>query len=303
MSCSNPNYALDLGVCDGKRKLKFLPKRADLSSIHQLEARYGKERILILPCGKCTSCQMTYARQWAIRCSLEASLYQENWFVTLTYDNQHFPKPGQFKKDYQKFLKRLRKKLGSGIRYFGCFEYGEHTYRPHFHLILFNCHFPDLKVVGKRKNGYLWKSQILLDTWSNGLVDIGEVTFNSCSYVARYVIKKKANPMLDEFIFMSNRPGLGVGWFEKHKDILKEYDTIYFNFGRFNKASLPRYFDKLIERSDPKAFEALKEKRISSANIGQVSELLQRSLTYKEELYSVHDDLLNRKVKRLKRSL
>ena len=47
---------------------------------------------LELPCGQCIGCRLERARQWALRCMHESSLYEENSFVTLTYDDEHLPK-------------------------------------------------------------------------------------------------------------------------------------------------------------------------------------------------------------------
>ena len=48
MSCTSPIYALDLGMKEnGKRNIKLLPKRVDLSSLAQLEFRYGKGSIKV----------------------------------------------------------------------------------------------------------------------------------------------------------------------------------------------------------------------------------------------------------------
>ena len=111
MACNNPLYALDLGLKEnGKRNIKILPKRVDLYSLNQLEARYGHGNIIPLPCGKCLACKLSKAREWAVRCVLEASMYEENCFVTLTYDDEHLPTDHLVsRKAIQDFIKRLRK--------------------------------------------------------------------------------------------------------------------------------------------------------------------------------------------------
>ena len=92
-----------------------------------------------VPCGQCIGCRLERSRQWAVRCMHEASLYENNCFITLTYNEDHIPSDGSLKKDhFQKFMKRLRKKFGAGIRFFHCGEYGAELSRPHYHAILFN---------------------------------------------------------------------------------------------------------------------------------------------------------------------
>ena len=62
-----------------------------------------------VPCGQCIGCRLEYARSWAVRCMHEASMHEENCFVTLTYDDDKLPSGGSLKKkDCQDFVKRLR---------------------------------------------------------------------------------------------------------------------------------------------------------------------------------------------------
>ena len=92
---------------------------------------------LKIPCGRCIGCRLERSRQWAIRCVHEASLYERNCFITLTFSPEHFPKDRSLnKRDFQLFIKRLRKKFGPGVRYFHCGEYGEQCVNCGFNKIL-----------------------------------------------------------------------------------------------------------------------------------------------------------------------
>ena len=44
-----------------------------------------------IPCRQCTGCRTEYARQWAMRLVLEQQQWDNNIFITLTYDNDHLP--------------------------------------------------------------------------------------------------------------------------------------------------------------------------------------------------------------------
>ena len=137
--CSNPIYALDLGLKEnGKRNLKILPRRVDLSSWKQLSVRYGEANIIPLPCGKCLNCKINHANEWAVRCVLESKLHEENYFITLTFDDAHLPENKQEARDLiTRFFKRLRNECGS-FRYFGCCEKGKQgSKRFHYHIIFF----------------------------------------------------------------------------------------------------------------------------------------------------------------------
>ena len=153
MSCYHPLRAVILGYReDGKKILKILPK----SDFKYENPDY---EYISIPCGHCIGCRLKYSRIWADRCMVEASYHEDNVFLTLTYDNDHLPKPLDYitdtgerkvspvnpleKRELQLFIKRLRKKFPEQrIRYFACGEYGGKTMRPHYHLILFG------KVIG-----------------------------------------------------------------------------------------------------------------------------------------------------------
>ena len=108
---------------------------------------------ITIPCGQCIGCRLERSRQWAIRCVHEASLYQDNCFITLTYSPEHLPKDNSLHKEhFQLFMKRLRKAFGQKIRYFHCGEYGENFSRPHYHACLFNVDFKDKELL-KNFNG------------------------------------------------------------------------------------------------------------------------------------------------------
>ena len=57
-------------------------------SFRKLDDNYGA---IELPCGQCIGCRMQRAQDWTIRCMHEASLHQENCFITLTYERDKLP--------------------------------------------------------------------------------------------------------------------------------------------------------------------------------------------------------------------
>lgn len=232
------------------------------------------------PCGGCIGCRLEYSRQWAVRCCHEASMYDENSFVTLTYNPENLPADNSInKKDLQKFIKRLRRKIEpKKIRYFGCGEYGEKFSRPHYHLCLFNYDFPDREIFyyGKKtrfKNRFkkgndntVYTSEMLEEVWNKGFCTIGELTFESAAYVARYVTKKVNGEHKDEwydgktpeFAVMSRRPGIGHDWIKKFTNDVypKDFHTLNGVKMRPN-----RYYDSIYEKVNKKEFDKIKEKR------------------------------------------
>lgn len=302
--CSNPLYALDLGLKeDGKRNIKILPRRADLYSYEKLSERYGKGNILALPCGKCLACKLNHAKEWAVRCCLEASLYEDNWFITLTYDDEHLPSDYSLhRKHLTDFIKRLRY-YSPGLRYFGCGEYGSNTSRPHYHLLVFNLGIKDLKCISKGSiGGYYYESKLIESVWGFGNIVIGDVSYSSASYVARYAMKKiYGSQESDEFLCMSTKPGLGYGYLQAHPEMF-DFDSIYGNFGTSKVSKIPRYFEKIFERSDLFGQLALiKDRRISKMDPVNLHQLNSKGLDSYEKMYQYDGEILEARFKDIKR--
>lgn len=236
-----------------------------------------------LPCGQCVGCRLERSRQWAIRCVNEAQMWPENCFITLTFDNQHISEQLGFPDDFglwsldvvpfQKFMKRLRKKFGDGIRFFHCGEYGELTNRPHYHAILFNIDFPD-KYLWNVSNGFrLYRSPILEKLWPFGNSLIGDVTFESAAYVARYVMKKVNGNLAEEhyhgrkpeYITMSRRHGIGYDWFMKYRTDVYPHDYVVVRDGL--KCRPPRFYDKIFDIIDPEMMYEIKCRRAHEAQL------------------------------------
>jgi hypothetical protein len=204
-----------------------------------------------------------------MRCMHEASLYKENCFITLTYDDKQLPDDGSVDvKTFQDFMKRLRKKYPSKkIRYFHCGEYGSETGRPHYHAVLFGFNFPDLEYWKTTESGHcLYNSPALSKTWGHGFANVGSVTFESCAYVARYIMKKVTGEKAaehycgrkPEYTTMSRRPGIGKEWFEKFKDDVFPHDYVVVN-GK--KVRPPKFYDSEFEKLDEVLFKKIKARR------------------------------------------
>ena len=98
---------------------------------------FDPEGELLIPCGKCPDCIKKRAIEWATRAKHEISLHNENCFITLTYADHNRPEE-TLKADFQKFIKRLRKKykLHNKLRYMVSYEYGSKNNNFHMHAIL-----------------------------------------------------------------------------------------------------------------------------------------------------------------------
>lgn len=239
------------------------------------DVRKSLDGLLIkVPCGRCTGCRLERVRQWAMRCMHEKRMHSMSSFLTLTYDDDHLPL-GQtlVLDDLQRFMKRLRKVTGNGLRFYACGEYGELNLRPHYHVLLFNYDFDDksrISLLAKSGNA-LYTSKVLSGLWTDGFSCVGDVSFDSCAYVARYVMKKRMGEpngerscrftgivALPEFTVMSRRPGLGTGYLEKYGDELLIHDSVVFS-GREMRP--PRFYDAKLALRDPVRMDAIKVER------------------------------------------
>lgn len=259
-----------------------------------------------LPCGQCIGCRLERSRKWAMRCVMEASMHKQNCFVTLTYDDEHLPPDGDtWKRDFVLFMKRLRKKYGK-VRFFHCGEYGERNGRPHHHAILFGIDFSDRE----RERGVSWdqecgrsslcfSSLALSALWSHGFSTVGDCTFESAAYVARYCLKKVTGPAAEEhyngwppeYVTMSRRPGIAEAWFRKFGSDVYPDDVC---FARGVPCKPPRYFDDLFARQFPAEFATIKAMRERAAELS--SEHTSPRLEVKEEL-------VNRRMSQVQRRL
>lgn len=219
-------------------------------------------RELTLPCGNCVGCRLERSRQWAMRCLHESQMHDSNYFVTLTYDDDHVPDDYSLRyRDFQLFMKRLRKQSGKPIRFYMCGEYGSRLSRPHYHACLFGLELDDLYLWRTSGTGFkLYRSPKLESIWQLGSCEIGYVTFESAAYIARYCVKAITHPgnewILDpdtgelyerprEFTRMSLKPGIGATWYEKYKKEVFPLDRVVV---RGKEMKPPRYYRELLKQ-------------------------------------------------------
>lgn len=257
---------------------------------------YDVGQALDLPCGQCIGCRLERSRRWAVRIMHEAQMHSANSFLTLTYDDKFLPENHSLRvEDFQLFMKRLRRGSNDPLRFFHCGEYGcddpkncrtpdcKHTARPHYHVCLFGEDFISDRVhLKKTRQGHdLFTSEKLSDAWGLGHANIGELSFETAAYVARYCLKKATGPddkrracglptvsehyrgRSPEYVTMSRRPGIGALWLSSNKgrDTYPADSVVM----RGREMLPPPFYDKLLERSDPALFEKIKKIRARSA--------------------------------------
>jgi hypothetical protein len=311
MPCTNPIKAWKYGSHpSGKQKLIFKdPKDPEIET-------------QMVPCAKCESCRLDYARQWATRVTHEMQTSKLGCFLTLTIADEHMLKEGIWTKtgDYippysvhrrtlQKFFKRLRKAIALDVpnpetgrtqkvyqkfRYLACGEYGTNRGRPHYHAAIMGYDFPDKIFWRKTPRGhYVHRSKLLEKLWPYGYAEVGELTYSSAAYIARYTTKKSKDPkdyevatgydpetgeilfetVEKEFLTMSK--GIGLDWWLKYNpDTDKDYVIVDYD----KTHPIPRYYDKQREKLKPDTLEEIKAKRQAAALEYQETDTYERKL-------------------------
>lgn len=207
------------------------------------------EQFQTLPCGKCYGCLSDYQNMWTSRAICESSCHKENYFITLTYNDDNINLmpvmhdiTGEIKQvgvlvksDFSSFIKRLRAKNDydgnkHSFKFLACGEYGDTTKRPHFHFLAFGLHIPDLKYFYSRdrrgKTHFDYRSDstayFLSDTiakeWGKGFVLITPLTLENCAYTCSYV-NKQITPKQVELN-------------SKSKDILNAFNRQFDNYSK-----------------------------------------------------------------------
>jgi len=228
-----------------------------------------------VPCSTCILCREEQARQWAIRITHEAQSWDESSFLTLTYHDSHLPENGSLNyADLQKFWKRLRKAIGP-LRYYAVGEYGDKSYRPHYHACLFGHAFTTNRIIVRTNPTLLWTTAQIEAIWGLGQVRIGALNFETARYTASYVTKKlrskqryvyideetgELRPLVQPRPFMSRN--IGKEWWLKWHQQVIDHDYVVINAQRQKP---PKAYDKWLTAKDKPLMEEIKKERMENA--------------------------------------
>jgi hypothetical protein len=168
------------------------------------------------------------------------------------------------------------------VSFYMCGEYGEDFSRPHFHACLFGVNFSDRDLVGVSEAGsHIFRCETLEKLWGKGYAYVGDLTFESAAYTARYIMKKITGDMADEhykyvipdtgeviwrtpeFNRMSLKPAIGKRFLETFMTDIYPHDRVVLNG---SKSKPPRYYDKYYAKFNPLEFEAIQFNRESVLN-------------------------------------
>lgn len=256
MSCTCPLEAWPPAPGSESRRFVFSPRQS-----------YAGAASISIPCGQCLGCRLDRSRAWGVRIMHEAQLagpgrahfalltLSPEWLEKLEADEPARPRNSLWKPDVQRFMKRLRNRVGEGVKSFTGAEYGDERARPHYHACLMHLDLPDLEPWKRVGSGnVVYRSQLLEQVWPFGYVHVGTLTQQSAEYAARYAVKKANGALADEvyarvdeatgevsrvvpeFALMSK--GLGKGWFERFASDC--HSGFVIQNGR--KVPVPRYY-------------------------------------------------------------
>lgn len=242
MQCLKP---VCVPLSDDQRKIRF-------EKVYMpIEYRFATK--IYVPCGSCEACLVNRRSQWTFRLKEELRSSKSCYFVTLTYDDDKLPfsraygdrskpiAPNVCKRDVQNFLKRLRKSIYPfKIRYYLVSEYGPKTFRPHYHMVLFD--FPhELK---NKLDEYLETS------WGNGFIRVDPISDARIHYVTGYCLDGSQVPdhLEKNFMLCSRKPAIGsrfldvpgvVDFCESNTSDIWAFSS---SGGQVNHVKIPRYY-------------------------------------------------------------
>lgn len=219
-------------------------------------------------CGKCLPCRENRQKEWAVRLSEEFKKCFTAYFVTLTFDEEHYKKyPKLDISVFQKFLKRLRqydlrgmpvdyegKKVlkidtkGSNFKYFAVGEYGSRTNRPHYHMLMFN--FPYDQEMTELIIDYAWRE----DNKKLGFDHVGLVKQGAIEYTTDYLFKneyKSSVRLISKSIGKSYATEENIKYHQSRMDGLMIINHV--------KRSMPRYYSKLLFNEEQRKQIGLKK--------------------------------------------
>ena len=220
-------------------------------------------------CGRCVFCLIKKRKDWSYRCWIEHRHSIGSMFVTLTYDEQNVPDyKCLVKSDLQKYMKRLRKRVDSKIRYYAVGEYGTLHGRPHYHVLLFNVmHYDEVHV---------------RESWSKGQVHVGKVNAASIMYVLKYVVQpeQSTNKLQKPFVLMSRAYGIGGAYLSD--DVVDWHRRTKTTYCRMHdqKVGMPKFFrDKIFYKEYDKAVTREKiKKQIEADKVRNDCELIRAGI-------------------------
>lgn len=230
---------------------------------------------LTVPCGNCIECVQASRSEWMYRNLVEQSHYKNSYFVTLTYDednlatldfNSEVGLAYERKEDRINFFKALRNRYGKeSIRYYGCFEYGDKTYRPHYHFIVYTNDDIATEVFGSvwcYGQVHVEKSRQAAIHYVSGYLQKPMRRYNHKEEYLRVICRNDMDALFDALFnlhlyrntkkYMSTHPAIGSSLLEDKQlcEWIRSYTFEHLNYPRLGffgrEYKLPRFYIKKL---------------------------------------------------------
>jgi len=236
---------------------------------------------------------------------LERNCHSDSCFVTLTYSDDNLPGGNNYasleRKHFTDWLKRFRKSVEpTRIRYFGVGEYGDVSFRPHYHAAIFG--YPQcqhgMSRYSKGRQTCCPTCDLVRDTWGLGIVHVGTLEVESAQYIAGYVTKKMTHRTDDrlegrdpEFAAMSLRPGIGAQFVPEIASTLLQFNLdstqadvpVSLRHGT-RQLPLGRYMRRLLRQQIGKNKEAPRNEKQEKEMLSLLSRSVDNETTFKTEV-------------------
>lgn len=285
-------------------------------------------RAIWASCGKCPECKKNRKQSYTVRARAEYQKYgpQRCFMLNLTVNDfcidKVFPDNSLVHTEFQKFMKRLRRKLELNgidvkIKYVVCGEYGDGNDRPHFHAIIYGWKPDDLKPFGHSKGGFKqYRSQFVEECWRDvdsdndyekidsfnekyqnmrqcngdvydylplGMLTIGEVFDSTIGYLTKYVVK---NADISKEVYAEENNGRRKPYCIFPREMLG-FEWFLENYKQILKLgySLTRYGKCSIPRNWLKKFREVAETTENETYLEYLSYYEDRLKEYFKEMY------------------
>ncbi len=277
-----------------------------------------KGRQIPVGCGRCPKCKKRRINQWVFRLQEEERHCLSSYFVTLTYKNSTLPKtlnklPTLKHKDFQNFMKKLRrlepilyykakvlKKYETHtnikwvnkypIRYYMSGEYGDKSFRPHYHAIIFQVNEIENIAKSWSRVNHKGENDVI------GEIHIGEVNAKTIAYTAKYIDKPNRIPYHEtddrkpEYSAMSK--GLGQTYVERMGDYHRgNINNNHVTMQGGYKVALPRFYkNKFFSEEEQTARRELIEQSLQQKEHQQrLKEIQHYKKLYKTDTFTFED--------------
>lgn len=227
--------------------------------------------------------------------------HEENSFITLTYSDEALPPYGGLRyEDLVRFHKRLRKRYGT-LRHFSVGEYGDKSFRPHYHACIFGHAFTRNRVILRETPTLLWTCPELEQAWGHGNVSVGALNFQTARYTASYITKKlrskqtyvRLDVLTGELIPLEQpksikSDNLGKTWWKENGHFVSAHDYVVING---QKQKPPKAYDKWLGDKNKIPLQMIKDQRVDKSKTSSIEKSHARALNARARV--------NRKTKRI----